>query len=512
MPITQDEAQAVTLAFTRDYPGALDLAYYFRDNTKILYGSRATEISEDIKGGYLSKELIHNGRSYRGRVDVPLENVDDAEDLLETLRHEVLGHYGSNTFTPTEKRALLDGLIAAREEPGLKDRWHDINQRYTGSSIYVQAEEIWAQHCETITSDLHIGQPHVKQRGTQSFVETCIDRVRPMQVSDLHNIACMVADGIHDRSRIQQNFPSIGEVLRKDDAMKNGDSIRETHDLNTVEPNIEKKQQRLAQEQDTQGADWLKKPDVNAPKSHSKKTQRGNRVESDEIFTATQTDIKLAVPPDVEKRYIHVGNKFYHAKNTDLVAFEDKGNKLETRSNSETIAESMVRIAEARGWDELKVSGSEAFRREVWLAAAARGMQVKGYTPTDMDKAALAKLMRHMQANKVEINEKNHDNANLPPEKRGLFSPKTGRAEAFRDSPVDAVKKHPELAGAAAAIAAIEKKVQADGLSAEQRSVVMGRVRENFVNNIERGQIPEIKVKENMEVKHETREEKELSR
>ncbi|MCR6679452.1 hypothetical protein NVV43_28785, partial [Escherichia marmotae] len=79
----------------------------------------------DLKGGYVPKETIHNGRAYRGRVDVPLANMDDAADLVLTLRHEVLGHYGANTFKPAEKRALLDGLTAAREEPSLKPRWED---------------------------------------------------------------------------------------------------------------------------------------------------------------------------------------------------------------------------------------------------------------------------------------------------------------------------------------------------------------------------------------------------
>ena len=100
MPITQAEAQAATLAFTRDYPGALELIYHFRESTGELYGHRAAEVPADLKGGYLSKEQIHNGRSYRGRVDVPLGNMDDAADLLVTLRHEVLGHYGANTFAP----------------------------------------------------------------------------------------------------------------------------------------------------------------------------------------------------------------------------------------------------------------------------------------------------------------------------------------------------------------------------------------------------------------------------
>ena len=160
MPINQAEAQAVTLAFVRDYPGALELAYRFRDNTGELYGHRTAEVPADLKGGYVPKETIHNGRAYRGRVDVPLANMDDATDLVLTLRHEVLGHYGANTFKPAEKR------------------------------------------------------------GQQSFMETCIARVRSMQVGDLHNIVCMVADGLHDRSRTQQTFPRINELFRRDEAIE----------------------------------------------------------------------------------------------------------------------------------------------------------------------------------------------------------------------------------------------------------------------------------------------------
>ncbi|HRK11127.1 MAG TPA: zincin-like metallopeptidase domain-containing protein [Thauera sp.] len=220
MPINQAEAQAVTLAFVRDYPGALELAYRFRDNTGELYGHRAAEVPADLKGGYVPKETIHNGRAYRGRVDVPLANMDDAADLVLTLRHEVLGHYGANTFKPAEKRALLDGLIAAREEPSLKPRWEDINRRYAGASMDVRAEEVWALHCESIAPGQHVGQAQVLEHGQQSFMETCIARVRPMQIADLHNIVCMVADGLHDRSRTQQTFPQINELFRRDEAME----------------------------------------------------------------------------------------------------------------------------------------------------------------------------------------------------------------------------------------------------------------------------------------------------
>lgn len=91
MPITKAEAQGVTRAFVRDYPGALELAYKFREDAAELYGPRAAEVPADMKGGYVPKETLHAGRAYRGRVDVPLQNVESASDLLMTLRHEVPG-------------------------------------------------------------------------------------------------------------------------------------------------------------------------------------------------------------------------------------------------------------------------------------------------------------------------------------------------------------------------------------------------------------------------------------
>lgn len=220
MPITKAEAQGVTRAFVRDYPGALELAYKLREDVAELYGPRVAEVPADMKGGYVPKETMHAGRAYRGRVDVPLQNVESAGDLLMTLRHEVLGHYGANTFAPGEKRALLDGLGAARNEPTLKPLWDDVNRRYAGQSLDVRAEEVFALHCEGIEPSQHQVADQVQQRGQQSFTETCITRVRPMQADDLHNIVCMVAQGLRDCSRTQQNFPPFNELFRRDENME----------------------------------------------------------------------------------------------------------------------------------------------------------------------------------------------------------------------------------------------------------------------------------------------------
>lgn len=56
------------------------------------------------------------------------------------------------------------------------------------------------------------------------------------------------------------------------------------------------------------------------------------------------------------------------------------------------IVRDLVTIAAHRGWEKIELTGSLEFRREAWLAASARGIEAKGYEPSELDRAALAKL------------------------------------------------------------------------------------------------------------------------
>ncbi|WUR13783.1 hypothetical protein E7V67_001375 [[Empedobacter] haloabium] len=100
------------------------------------------------------------------------------------------------------------------------------------------------------------------------------------------------------------------------------------------------------------------------------------------------------------------------------------------------------------------------------------------------------------------------------PEQPGQPAPApAGRAQAFaQEAPGEAVRRHPELAGTYAAVAAVEKRTQADGLTPEQRAIVMERVRANAQNSIAQGHVPEVKVREQVEVRAERKEERQLSR
>lgn len=187
----------------------------------------------------------------------------------------------------------------------------------------------------------------------------------------------------------------------------------ELSEVNSIEPDIE--QERVLPTMDDEvkrnvARMWLKKNADTVQTAEQDRPQEelgqsgGNEIDDDDVFSDRNatTTYRQVVPKDVESSYLRVGNKFHYSSKPDLQAFEDKGNKLETKSNSERVAADLVKIAHARGWNDIKVKGSEEFRRQVWLEASLQGMQVKGYKPSEADKALLEKRERESPSNAIE--------------------------------------------------------------------------------------------------------------
>ena len=209
-----------------------------------------------------------------------------------------------------------------------------------------------------------------------------------------------------------------------------------------------------------------------------------NEVQSDEVFSTAEEDRLPLMPPDVAAKYIKVGNKYHFQRNPEAVAFQDRGNKLETQTNSPAVADSMVKIAQARGWDEIRVTGSESFKREVWFKAASQGMHVRGYTPNDADLAKLEAIKQGEFRAREKVNTI-----------EGERTREQKMAEAFKNErPEKAMKEYPELAAVYAGVEAARRKAGQERLSADETKVVMARVTQNAAKSIERGHIPQVKV------------------
>lgn len=82
--------------------------------------------------------------------------------------------------------------------------------------------------------------------------------------------------------------------------------------------------------------------------------------------------------------------RLYADERGEYLAFKVTRDRLITRLAAAEVIRDMVSIAQHRQWESLQVRGSVEFRREAWLEASARGLEVRGYQPTELDQQTLA--------------------------------------------------------------------------------------------------------------------------
>lgn len=97
------------------------------------------------------------------------------------------------------------------------------------------------------------------------------------------------------------------------------------------------------------------------------------------------------VPDHIRRRYLTDtrggrGIGFYTDARVETAAFRDQGRRLLTDRNDPHVVRDLVGIAQHRGWTTVSVRGHTEFRREVWRAARAAGLDVRGYRPTPRDR------------------------------------------------------------------------------------------------------------------------------
>jgi hypothetical protein len=103
-----------------------------------------------------------------------------------------------------------------------------------------------------------------------------------------------------------------------------------------------------------------------------------------------------AMPDEIRERFIGIGTNYYFPDGA--AAFSDSGTKLSTRSENTEVIRSLVAIAQAREWAEIKVTGTERFRKEAWFAARIAGLEVRGYKPTEFEEERVVRAIARREA------------------------------------------------------------------------------------------------------------------
>lgn len=182
-------------------------------------------------------------------------------------------------------------------------------------------------------------------------------------------------------------------------------------------------------------------------------------------------------PEQIKKRYLANAGQYFFRDRNNALAFEDRGARIATQVEDPVVAASMVDLAMAKGWTELKVTGSESFRRTVWLEAAKRGMSVRGYEPKPQDE--------------IQLKEALSQQAPLP----SAHELGRARARAFAEQSREAaIKAYPELEKAYAGRAAIDQWIETNIPTPEKRAELRSAVEKGMVERLYKGEIPSVVV------------------
>lgn len=96
-------------------------------------------------------------------------------------------------------------------------------------------------------------------------------------------------------------------------------------------------------------------------------------------------------------RFSVKGSTYHFKGQADRKAFEDHGPRLSTDHDTAFVVRGMLDVAESKGWNTLKLNGTDDFKREAWLQASQRGIATRGYEPTVQDQQRLADLQQRQQ-------------------------------------------------------------------------------------------------------------------
>ena len=170
------------------------------DNAQQALGPNA-QIPKGTKGAYWPKSRI---------IGVFADAADSVQDIETTLAHEIFGHFGLNTFTPAEKRALLTRIAKSKDLKGLKEAFAEVarDQPDLVGDDLMMAEEVFARVAESPDSALH-------KRAWDQIRAFLLPVLRKLglakgQISEaeLRVIAQRIADGIRKGKVRQQTFPA----------------------------------------------------------------------------------------------------------------------------------------------------------------------------------------------------------------------------------------------------------------------------------------------------------------
>jgi hypothetical protein len=99
--------------------------------------------------------------------------------------------------------------------------------------------------------------------------------------------------------------------------------------------------------------------------------------------------VRPADPEAIRRRYFTqdkgAERRYFDDYQGKSPAFRAGADRLASKREDLNTIRAMLDVAEARGWREVALKGTVAFRRDAWIEAAARGLPARGHHASDLD-------------------------------------------------------------------------------------------------------------------------------
>lgn len=222
-----EDVQALVDEFRQDYRGNIPLEFEIYPTQEAAYGPRAKRsvYGSTIKGGYHSQPYTNErGEQRVGRIVLAAASLREHQDGRRTLRHEILGHWGLNTFTPDAKRSLLVALTKAKSDKHIGPLWESVKGLYPSLDELKQAEEVFAMAAER--KQPLVGQAWAKIMSTAHKLLRKTGLIKsPITGAELQDTINAIARGIRRGELEQQIFPRTDQdqfrINEPEDALRN---------------------------------------------------------------------------------------------------------------------------------------------------------------------------------------------------------------------------------------------------------------------------------------------------
>lgn len=340
--------------------------------------ARATNLASELEGNAdrVQAEALNSIRERGLRF---ADDLQETADRVEArMREEALAR---GRAAADELGSLADRVEARTHEAGLE------RGRAAADEMGKLADKLEARDAEV--SGAATQQREATRALARADLENLHEIHNPAMLDDVAEILHRkMANGVY-RAEFERVDPDAARAI--DMLAKDGNTFDKSvaDKASTTIRDVDQETMLAARVQDRQEALRLLHADQYEHRGESLadqyKQQQAQQQEQEASF-------EPGIPAALRKRFLHHEDKFYLRDEGNKLAFEDKGKRLITDSNDPEIARSMIELAVSKQWSTLTLRGSDEFKREAWLHASLKGLDVYGYNPKKADIARLEDL------------------------------------------------------------------------------------------------------------------------